>query len=101
MEGFFADSSNKIHIDNGKPDDVVRKIDDIASKKNKQTCFLVYGSGASVEDYSADVCRKLTENGYTNVHLLYPGLYRFVWSTTNIESCKDGHDLLTDHDGLY
>jgi len=57
VEGFFADSCNKIHIDNGKPDDVVRKMDDIASKKNKQTCFLVYGSGASVEDQSADVCR--------------------------------------------
>jgi len=92
---------NSIHIDNRKPDDVVRKLDDVVSNKNKQTYFLVYGSGPSAEDHSADVCKKLTDKGYKNVYLLYPGLYRFVWSTTNIESCRDGHDLLSDHDGLY
>lgn len=92
---------NAIHVDDRKIGDVIRKLDNDNPKKNRQTCVLVYGSGQSMEDHSASICKKLTDQGFKNVYLLYPGLYRFVWSTANIENCKEGRDLLTDHDGLY
>jgi hypothetical protein len=47
------------------------------------------------------VCKHLSEMGYTNVNLVYSGLYSVVWSVTNVEGCKDGMSILTDHKGLY
>jgi rhodanese-related sulfurtransferase len=85
---------NAVHVDDPQ-------LKELVEKKNKESYFLVYGSGQGQEDHSAAICKQLTDQGFKNVYLLYPGLYRFVWSTANIESCKDGRDLLTDHDGLY
>jgi rhodanese-related sulfurtransferase len=78
--------------------------------KPKSSPIMVYGNYASnlaatnglppVIDAPA-VCKHLSEMGYTNVNLVYSGLYSVVWSVTNVEGCKDGMSILTDHKGLY
>ncbi len=89
---------NAIHIDEHNVDDFIKKMSDGG---NKESFILVYGSGGNPGDNGALVCKKLTEQGFKNIYFLYSGLYSFVWSTANIENCKDGRELLTDHDGLY
>lgn len=62
---------------------------------NRLAPILVYGN----ED-SYKLASMLAGKGYKNVYLM-PGLYDFVWSAFNVESCKDAKAYLTDHDGLY
>lgn len=49
----------------------------------------------------ASVSKKLVSDGYTNVYLLYNGLYSVVWASGNVESCKDAKTILVDHQNLY
>jgi len=76
--------------------------------KPKSTSVLLYGAftasmkmrGMTGVDVSS-LCKKLTAEGYTNVYLLYNGLYSVVWASGNVESCRDAKTILTDHQNLY
>ncbi|MEP7372176.1 MAG: rhodanese-like domain-containing protein [Chitinophagaceae bacterium] len=67
-------------------------------KKAGAAPILVYGSNS---DLGMITCQELIKKGYKNVNFLSQGLYRFVWSTMNIENCKEGKKFLTNHEGLY
>jgi rhodanese-related sulfurtransferase len=71
----------------------------VVDKLSKHANILVYGSYSGNND--VDLVKALIEKGYRNVHFLYQGIGRFAWSCFNIENCKDGIQLLTDHEGLY
>jgi len=73
-------------------------LEKLTAQKDKSTRFLVYGSNS---DLGSKVSRELTKKGFQQVNYLSQGLYRFVWSTANIEDCKAGKEFLTNHDGLY
>jgi rhodanese-related sulfurtransferase len=62
---------------------------------NKNASILIYGNEESIKFASL-----LSSKGYKKVYLL-PGLYDFVWSSFNVESCKGGRDFLENHTGLY
>jgi rhodanese-related sulfurtransferase len=68
-------------------------------QQTKNKPILVYGGMGG--DSGAQISQALVNNGFTNVHLLSQGLYRFVWATANIEDCKAGRAFLTNHEGLY
>lgn len=63
--------------------------------KNKGTPILIYGN-----EEAAEFASYLATKGYKKVFLL-TGLYDFVWSAFNVESCKDAIQFLTDHVGIY
>jgi rhodanese-related sulfurtransferase len=71
--------------------------------KPKTTPVLVYGSNMPGQTTLSanEVSKRLAAKGYTNVHLFYGGMYGLMWAVTNVESCKDGWDVLADHKGLY
>ncbi len=62
---------------------------------NKNASILVYGNAESTK-----FALLLSAKGYKKVYLL-DGFYDFVWSTFNVESCKDGREFLINHNGLY
>lgn len=66
--------------------------------KDRSAPILVYGSNG---DLGMVISRELVKKGYANVNFLSQSLYRFVWSTMNIENCKAGKEFLTNHEGLY
>lgn len=77
--------------------------------KPKNTPVLIYGgftaasrqmSGPSDADPAA-ISKKLAAEGFTNIHLLYDGLYSIVWSSANVYDLQDAKTILTDHEGLY
>ena len=68
-------------------------------QQNKNQSLLIYGGMGT--DSGAKTSQTLVRNGFMNVSFLTQGLYRFVWATANIEDCKAGRALLTNHDGLY
>lgn len=72
---------------------------DVIKKADKSQPVLVYGGMGS--GMAAKTSEALVKSGFRRVYLLYQGLYRFVWSTFNIESCRDGRMFLTHHDSLY
>jgi rhodanese-related sulfurtransferase len=77
--------------------------------KPKTTPILIYGAFSPVMKGMAGmldldiskVSKRLAAEGYTNVYLLYNGLYSIVWSSANVENCRDAAAILTDHKGLY
>ncbi len=73
--------------------------------KPKSTPVLVYGSSMQgpndAQHDVAIVCKQLADQGFTNVYFLYNNLYGLVWTVTNVEDCKSGMAILTDHNGLY
>jgi rhodanese-related sulfurtransferase len=71
----------------------------VVNSINKDADILVYGSYSGNND--VDVCKDLVEKGYKNIYFLYQGIGRFTWACFNIENCKDGITLLTNHEGLY
>jgi rhodanese-related sulfurtransferase len=73
-------------------------LDEIIKGQKPSAVFLVYGSGS---DLGAGICDKLIEKGFRQVNYLSQGLYQFVWSTANVEDCRNGRAFLTDHEGLY
>lgn len=70
----------------------------VIQQLDKASPILVYGGA---ENTGISVCNELLKRGFSNVYYLYEGLYRFVWATANIEDCKEGRQLLTNHEGLY
>jgi len=71
----------------------------VAATLKKDAPIMLYGSYSS--DLDADVCKLLVEKGFTNIYYLYQGIGRFAWACYNVENCKDGVSVLTDHEGLY
>jgi rhodanese-related sulfurtransferase len=71
----------------------------VVTNMSKTAPILVYGSYSGNNDDT--ICKALIQKGYKNVYFLYQGIGRFAWSCFNIENCKDGISVLTDHDGLY
>jgi rhodanese-related sulfurtransferase len=81
--------------------------------KPKNTPVLVYGTfstPAAAQRLSIDItpdidvaaiCTKLATEGYTNVHLLFGGLFWMVWASANVDGQQDAKNVLTDHEGLY
>jgi len=63
--------------------------------KNENTPVLIYGN-----EEASEFASYLATKGYKKVFLL-TGLYDFVWSAFNVESCKDAIQFLTDHEGIY
>jgi len=70
----------------------------VIQQMNKTAPILVYGGS---ENTGVSVSNELLKKGFSTVYYLYEGLYRFVWATANIEDCKQGRQLLTNHEGLY
>jgi len=65
--------------------------------KYKTSAVLVYGT----PDASAAYCKELKNAGFTNVNLMYGGIWDLVSASFNIKSMRGVRPLLTDHDGLY
>ena len=80
--------------------------------KPKTTPILLYSSfgpfmdmpkGAKQVDLTT-VSKQLAAEGYTNVYLLYKGLYSVVWASGNVETTVSriaAKTILTDHEHLY
>jgi rhodanese-related sulfurtransferase len=97
------------HIQNAVNFTDPAQLEEYLKGKPKTTPILLYGSfsaamrgmnGMTAMNLSA-ISKKLTTEGYTNVYLLYDGIYSVVWSSANVESLKDAGSILTDHKGLY
>ncbi len=76
--------------------------------KAKNTPILLYGAfninmkmKGMAETNLSTICNKLVARGYTNVSLLYNGLYSVVWASGNTEAYKNAKTILTDHENLY
>lgn len=95
------------HIENAVNVPSLAELDGLLKDKAKSAPILVYGSGMSgmkgmpASLNASDVCRQLAAKGYANVYLVYKGFYSVIWSVTNVESCRYGMSILTDHKGLY
>jgi len=74
-------------------------LENLMQQQTKDQPILVYGGMSPESGYNTS--EALAKKGFKNVYLLGQGLYRFVWATANIEDCKAGKALLTNHDGLY
>ena len=80
----------------------------VPSKEALQQFMLQNDKNASILVYDGfedklgtKTCDELVKNGFLNVKFLSSGLYRYVWSTENMEECRDGKNFLVDHEGLY
>ena len=74
-------------------------LEKLMQQHTKDQPILVYGGMSPESGYNT--CEALAKKGFNNVYLLSQGLYRFVWATANVEDCKPGRALLTNHEGLY
>jgi len=86
---------NRGHILNAKNIPVTElkdKLAEIAAYKNKD--IVVYGFGSSPEGYTA--AKLLTENGFTKVNVLTPGLFGVRWRAANIKGHTDMMDWVVD-----
>jgi rhodanese-related sulfurtransferase len=99
------------HIKNANNFTDGAQLEEYLKGKPKNTPVLVYGTFSAaaaaqqinkVEDIDvAPICKKLTMDGYSNVHLLFNGLFWLVWASANVDGQQDIRSILTDHDGLY
>lgn len=62
---------------------------------DKQAPVLIYGMEESVK-----YANILAAKGYKHVYLL-SSLYDLIWSSFNINACKDGKQFLVNHEELY
>ena len=74
--------------------------------KPKDAPVLLYGafSAASQQMPSQDIAsigKKLADEGFTHVYLLFDGIYSVVWASANVDGLQDARTILTNHDGLY
>ncbi len=84
-------------------------LDTYLKNKPKTTPILIYGAFTSAMKGMKDmapadvstVSKQLAAKGYTNVYLLYDGIYSVVWSSANVGSLKDAANILEDHKGFY
>jgi rhodanese-related sulfurtransferase len=79
---------NAVHVDKA----AYRKL---SLPTDKKAPILIYGYEESFELESV-----LAEKGYSNVYLM-EGLYDFVWSGFNVESCKEARNYIVNNEGLY
>jgi rhodanese-related sulfurtransferase len=87
------------------------QLEEYLKGKPKNTPVLIYGtfSAAAAAQQSnnmididvAPICKKLAMEGYSNVHLLFDGLFWMVWASANVDGQQDAKTILTDHTGLY
>ena len=87
------------------------QLEEYLKGKPKNTPVLLYGtfSAASAAQQNnnmldidvAPICKKLATEGYSNVHLLFDGLFWMVWASSNVDGQQDVRTILTDHEGLY
>jgi rhodanese-related sulfurtransferase len=97
------------HIKNAINFATPEQLEDYLKDKPRTTPVLIYGAqSAAMQQMNstpaidvAAVCKKLALEGYTNIHLLYDGLFNVVWASANVESQQDAKTILTDHEGLY
>ncbi|MEP6595428.1 MAG: rhodanese-like domain-containing protein [Ginsengibacter sp.] len=100
----YNNKSSKEYLNTGRIKNAVNVSDvsalaPVIGNVNKDGNILIYGSYSGNTDI--DICKALIEKGYKNVYFLYQGIGRFTWACFNIENCKEGINLLTDHKGLY
>jgi rhodanese-related sulfurtransferase len=87
------------------------QLEEYLKGKPKNTPVLVYGTFSAaaaaqqmkntVDIDVAPICKKLAMEGYSNVHLLFGGLFWMVWASSNVDGEQDVREILTDHEGLY
>lgn len=99
----FNNSAKKTYLNLGQikgaiPVQSPGSLELIIQQKDKSTVFLIYGSNS---DPGVWVCQELIKKGFQHVNFLGQGLYNFVWSTANIEDCKEGKKFLINHEELY
>jgi len=100
----FNGSSSKEYLNIGRVKNAVNitsagGLDAATANIKKDAAIILYGSYSSNLD--ADICKLLIDKDYTHVYYLYQGIGRLAWASFNIESCQDGINILTNHDGLY
>ncbi len=90
------------HIKGGINFTNAKQLETYLDDKPKTTPILIY-AGVSPNNTvnPSAVSKKLIEKGYTNIYVLYGGLYSLVWASANVEYCKDAATILVDHQGLY
>jgi rhodanese-related sulfurtransferase len=97
------------HIKNASNFTTASQLEDYLKGKPKTTPVLIYGAqSAAMQQMNdtptidvASLCKKLAAEGYTNVHLLFDGLFSLVWASANVDGQQDAKTILTDHEGLY
>jgi rhodanese-related sulfurtransferase len=94
------------HIKNAISFPAASQLEDYLKDKPKNTPVLIYGtfSAANRQMTTVDVaplCKKLAAKGYSNIYLLYDGIYSIVWASANVDGQQDAKSILTDHQGLY
>ena len=87
------------------------QLEDFLNGKPKNTPVLIYGTFSAaaaaqqknnmVDIDVAPICKKLAMEGYSNVHLLFDGLFWMVWASSNVDGQQDARKILTDHEGIY
>jgi rhodanese-related sulfurtransferase len=86
------------------------QLEDYLKGKPRNTTVLIYGPSSAAARQMAGMppivdlgglCKRLTAEGFTNVHLLYDGISSVVWDFANVEGDQDAKNILTDHEGLY
>ncbi|HVU94395.1 MAG TPA: rhodanese-like domain-containing protein [Puia sp.] len=95
------------HLKNAVNFPTAAKLEEYLKDKPKNTPVLVYaGFSAANRQINggpdpAPLCKKLAAEGFTNIHLLYDGLYSVVWASANVDGQQDAKSILVDHEGLY
>jgi rhodanese-related sulfurtransferase len=97
------------HIKNAINFPVASQLEDYLKDKPKNTPVLIYGTfSAAMRQMTqtgavdvAALCKKLVTEGYTNIYLLYDGIYSIVWASANVDGQQDAKNILIDHQGLY
>ncbi|NEU06946.1 hypothetical protein GZH53_01360 [Flavihumibacter sp. R14] len=79
---------NAVHVDQAA-------YRELSLPADKNAPVLIYGNEESFE-----LASMMSERGYRNVFLM-DGLYDFVWSGFNVESCKEARNYIVNHEGLY
>jgi rhodanese-related sulfurtransferase len=87
------------------------QLEEYLKGKPKNTPVLIYGTfsaAAAAQQMNtmldidvAPICKKLATEGYSNVHLLFAGLFWMVWASANVDGQQDAKGILTDYGGLY
>lgn len=87
------------------------QLEEYLKGKPKNTPLLIYGTfpaSAAAQQHDnridmdvAPICKKLAMEGYSDVHLLFDGLFWMVWASANVDGQQDAKGILTDHAGLY
>ena len=87
------------------------QLEDYLKGKPKNTPVLIYGTFTAADAAQqnnpmrdidvAPICKKLAADGYSNVHLLFGGLFWMVWASSNVDGRQNARSILTDHEGLF